>query len=182
MARRDSIITSVGSDLRIRMAVYENVLRSAAADLVASDHLSTNCEDWHYLCGRQQSYLHGIRHGGVIGHPKPVPRDQTGDFIAERRRKGSPDFKIRTANVTAPFGESPAEHLLMTCVEPPRIGAQAVGSDLNSLPRRRAAAEKGTLIPRSQVLVSDALPEWRRARTAIVRSRIPERVAHNNSG
>jgi PAS domain S-box-containing protein len=153
-SRRESIINGVGTDLSIRMAIYENVLRSAAADLATSDHL-TNREDWHAYVDRTE--LFSLYPGtAVVSIIQPVPNDHVADFIAERRRKGSPDFKIRAANGIPLSGVPPAERFVMICVEPPGIGAQAVGSDLNSLPRRRVAAERARDdgIP---VLVSDSL-------------------------
>jgi PAS domain S-box-containing protein len=153
-SRRDSIVAGVETDLRIRLAIYENVLRSAAADLVTSDHL-TNREDWHTYVDRTGLFA---RYPGtaVVSVIQPVARDHLEDFIAERRRRGSRDFKIRTAKGTPASNAPPAEYLLMICVEPPGIAAQAVGSDLNSLPRRRAAAKRARdeAIP---VLASDAL-------------------------
>ena len=104
-SRRESIINGVGTDLRVRMAIYENVLRSAAADLATSDHL-TNREDWHTYVDRMELFT--LYPGtAVLSIIQPVPHDHVADFIAERRRKGSPDFKIRTANGTRHPGYRP---------------------------------------------------------------------------
>ena len=139
-SHRDSIIAGVESDLRIRLAMYENALHAAAGDMAASDHL-TNPQDWHSFVdhlGLITRYP-GVEVMSVI---QPVPDAQLQDFIAGRRRKGSPDFNIFT-----PFGApSPAqplsEHFLIVCAEPPAVAARALGADLATEPVRRAAAER----------------------------------------
>jgi PAS domain S-box-containing protein len=137
-SRRDGMIMGVESDLRIRLAIYENALRAAAGDLAASDNLKTP-EGWHIFVDRValMTRYPGARVMAVV---QPVAHAQLQDFIASRRRRGSADFNLQT-----PF-DSPSpvlplsEHFLVICAEPSQL--HSLGTDLASEPVRRAAAER----------------------------------------
>jgi PAS domain S-box-containing protein len=137
-SRRDSIIAGVESDLLVRLAMYENALRAAAADLAESDHLK-NPTDWHSFVNNLglMSRYPGVE---VMSIVQPVPDAQLQDFIAGERRKGSTDFNIRAMfDVPSPVPSS--EHFLIVCAEPPVVAARALGSDIATDPVRRSTAE-----------------------------------------
>jgi PAS domain S-box-containing protein len=137
---RESIIAGVESDLRIRLAMYENALRAAAGDLAVSDHLKSPA-DWHIFVSRLGLLTRypGVEATSII---QPVPHAQLQDFIAGRRRNGSPDFDVRTMFGAPPPALPPSEHFLIVCAEPPAVAARALGDDMATDPVRRAAAER----------------------------------------
>src|SRR5580658_3315553 len=139
-SHRDSIIAGVESDLRTRLAMYENALRAAAGDMAASDHLK-NPADWHTFVNHLGLLT---RYPGVevMSVVQPVPHAQLQHFIAAQRSKGSPDFSLRTMFGAPPPALPPSEHMLIVCAEPPAVAARALGDDMASEPARRAAAER----------------------------------------
>ena len=136
-ARRDSIVAAVESDLRIRLAIYENALRAAAGDLAASDHLQTP-KDWHMFV-EHLGLLTRYPGAGAMSVVQPVAAAQLQDFIA-RQRRSTPDFNLR-ASFGSPPSEPLREHFLVTSVEPPGVAARALGADLANDPARRDAAQ-----------------------------------------
>ncbi len=124
--------------------MYENALLAAAADLAASDHLE-NPADWHTFVSHSglMTRYPGVE---VMSIVRPVPHAQLDNFIADERRKGSPDFNIHAMFGAPPPAEPaappPGEHFLIVCAEPPAVAARALGSDMTTDPVRRATAER----------------------------------------
>jgi PAS domain S-box-containing protein len=143
-SHRDSIIAGVESDLHVRLAMYENALHAAAADLSTSDHLK-NPAAWHTFVshlGLMTRYP-GVEIMSVI---QPVAHANLNGFIAAERRTSSPDFNIHPMFGAPPPGPlptpPPGEHFLIVCAEPLAVAGRALGSDITSDPVRRDAAER----------------------------------------
>ena len=74
---RDNLIGGVESELRIRLAAYENALRAAAGDLAVSDHLK-NPEDWHIFVDRSGLLTRYPGATGHVGRPAGSSRSSAG--------------------------------------------------------------------------------------------------------
>lgn len=71
-----------------------------------------------------------------FGFVRRVPVDHEADFVAAARRDGKPDFHIHQ------IGPNAGERFVIQYFEPSDSAVPAIGLDLASEPRRRAAAER----------------------------------------
>jgi PAS domain S-box-containing protein len=122
--------------VRGAFAASERIDRSEFAALVAARDLAGE--------------FPGVRGFGLI---RRVPRDSLDHLVALERSQGAPDFTVRT--------EGDAQDCyVITSIEPPAANRAAVGFDIGSEPRRRAAAEAAVAtgraaLTRSVVLLQD---------------------------
>jgi len=138
-ARFDKLVNSVESRMHSRLANYEDVLRGAAGFIAASDH--TDPQNWHSYIDRQ-GLLDRYPGTTAIEFIRLVPDAQLENFVAERRRQGSPDFAIRPVSGAPEAVVTTSPHYITTYVEPPWFVPLVVGVDLSTEPLRRAAAER----------------------------------------
>ena len=138
-ARFDKLVTAVESRMQGSLATYEDALRGAGGFLAAAEH--TNPRSWH-------TYIGGLglldRYPGTtaIEFIRPVPQAQLEGFIAEQRREGTPDFRVRPQPGTAASLDARSEHFVITYAEPARVKAMIVGVDVATEPRRKSSAER----------------------------------------
>jgi signal transduction histidine kinase/integral membrane sensor domain MASE1 len=138
-ARFDKLVNSVESRMHSRLANYEDVLRGAAGFIAASDHLDP--QNWHSYVDRL-----GLldRYPGItaVEFIRWVPGAQLENFVAERRRQGSPEFQVRPMPDAPETPAANGQHYITTYAEPARFVPLIVGIDLTTEPLRRAAAER----------------------------------------
>jgi len=134
-ARLDRVINSIERRMDGRYTAYEDALWSAAGHLAASERISP--QDWRVYI-RRSGLLERYPGTTQISIVQPVPRSEAPRFTEELRRRGWPDFAIRPMNPAAP---APDEFFPIVCAEPAAV-ARAIGADLATDERRRAAAEE----------------------------------------
>ncbi len=138
-ARFDTVVTSVESRMRSRMATYEDALRGAGGFLAASDR--SDSENW-------RTYIHDLglldRYPGTntVEFIRWVPQAQLEGFVAARRREGSPDFHIRPIPGAPLSTKTNREHFVTTYAEPPPLANVILGVDQATERRRKSAAER----------------------------------------
>jgi signal transduction histidine kinase len=77
-----------------------------------------------------------------IGVIYPVPREQGLAFETRTREEGMPDFRVRDISGREIAGQPvAAEHYVITYIDPVRDNREALGLDIASEARRRAAAD-----------------------------------------
>jgi len=136
--RFERVMTAVETQLRSRLATYENALRGASGFLAASDH--PNPQAWHSYIDRF-GFLDRYPGTFAIEFIRPVTPAQLDSFVATQQREGSRGFRLRSLpGRRAPLAG--AEYFIATYVEPPQTAAILLGSDVASDADRKAAAER----------------------------------------
>jgi PAS domain S-box-containing protein len=135
-ARFDRIISSIEVRIANRFSAYQDALWGAAGHLTASGRISP--QDWHVYVSRL-GLLDRYPGTTLLAIVQPVPRDQAAAFSESHRKTEWPGFNIRSAPRSS---EPAAEHFVIVCAEPPAVAVRAVGDDLATDDRRKAAAEQ----------------------------------------
>ena len=145
-ARFERLVTAVESRMNGLLANYEGSLRGAAGFVAASDH--PNPQNWHSYIDRL-GFLARYPGTTAIEFIRWVPEAQLENFLGERRREGSPDFKVWPIPGVPASADPIADHFVTTYAEPPKFAAMILGVDLATEPRRKAAAERARNTGRS---------------------------------
>lgn len=153
--RVDKIVSSVEARISGSFYAYEDVLRGGAGLLTASGRISPR--DWHIYVSRL-GLLERYPGTAVISVVQPVPKSRLNRFVQAQRKQEWPDFRVRSELGPYSSNASASEYFLIVCAEPPRVAAQAVGSDVSADVRRKAAADKArdsgqAVLTRSTILV-----------------------------
>ncbi|WP_157270330.1 sensor histidine kinase [Azohydromonas aeria] len=137
-ARFEALGARAAEQLRTRMRTYEYGLRGARGAVIAAGVDAITRERFHqYGLSRQiEREFPGARGFGFI---RRVPQAQEAAFLDAARRDGAPDFRIRQI---APYE---GERWVIQYVEPLHNNAAALGLDVASEPKRRAAAQAALL-------------------------------------
>ncbi|WP_169517071.1 sensor histidine kinase [Azohydromonas australica] len=132
-ARFQALGERVAEQVRSRMRTYEYGLRGARGAVIAAGADGITRERFHeYGLSREiQREFPGARGFGFI---RRVPLAQEAAFLEAARRDGVPDFGIRQITPHA------KERYVIQYVEPLQHNEAAVGLDVASEPKRRAAA------------------------------------------
>jgi signal transduction histidine kinase/integral membrane sensor domain MASE1 len=138
-ARFDQVVNSVESRMQARLATYEDALRGAAGYLGAS--AQSTSPNWHGYLDRL-GFLERYPGTTAVEFIREVPQSQVESFVAERRREGSSDFRVRPLPGAPESADPNADHFVTTYAEPPRIAAMVLGVDQATEPRRKEAAER----------------------------------------
>lgn len=120
-----------------RMAIYVNALQGGASLYAASRQVDR--EEWRRYA---QSLDLVNRYPGVLGIGVVLPADKTNAaaFTYAMRRDNAPDFTIRPVPGVPPEEAASTQHFVIAYIEPLAGNEYAIGLDLASEPRRRAAA------------------------------------------
>ena len=133
-SRAELLTQRAAEQVRARMRTYEFGLRGARGAVIAAGIDDVTRERFHqYALSRElQREFPGARGFGFI---RRVPPAQEAAFLEAARRDGAPDFRIRQL---APHGDA---RYVIQYIEPLRKNEAAVGLDVASEPKRRAAAD-----------------------------------------
>ncbi|MCW7539784.1 CHASE domain-containing protein [Aquabacterium sp. A7-Y] len=117
-----------------RMEAYAYGLRGARGAVIAAGGKAVNHERFHqYSLSRDIAReFPGSRGFGFV---RRVPAEREAAFLAEARREGGPGFKIRQLQA------HDGDRYVIQYIEPVELNVEAVGLDIASEPRRRAAAD-----------------------------------------
>jgi PAS domain S-box-containing protein len=125
----------IAARLRQLMQTYESGLLGVRGALVASDSAAVTVSREQFR--RYIESLDMPRHfpgARGFGFIRRVPLEHEAAFLAQARRDGAPDLRIR------PLGPNPGERFVIQYIEPVERNAQALGLDIASEASRREAA------------------------------------------
>lgn len=131
-------VEQVTEAIQTRMQAYEQVLKGTEGLFAASERVKRT--EWHdYI----QSLDINQRFPGIraLGFVARVPHENLDRFVADNRKDGLPDYKVRTGWPLAEGAGTNPVHYLVQYVEPSRGNARALGYDMATEPHRRDAAE-----------------------------------------
>ncbi|VWX62871.1 Histidine kinase [Burkholderiales bacterium 8X] len=140
MAQRfDNLSRRAVEQLADRMQTYDYGLLGARGAVISAggEYAITRQRFAQYSASRDlEREFPGAR---GIGFVRRVPASQEEAFVAEARRDGRPDFKVRQIE------PNPGERYVVQFLEPGGANDAAVGLDIASEPKRREAAERAML-------------------------------------
>jgi PAS domain S-box-containing protein len=132
-----NVATRIQDSFGAHMVNYVNALQGGASFYAASSNVSRH--EW-------RKYVQSLdlvdRYPGINGVGVTIPVDKTnaGTFVDVARRDSAPDFTIKPVPGIDPAAADHAQHFVIIYAEPVELNAAAIGLDLASEPRRRAAA------------------------------------------
>jgi PAS domain S-box-containing protein len=137
-SRAEVLAQRVADLVRVRMRTYEFGLRGARGAVIAAGVEGITRERFHqYALSRElEREFPGARGFGFI---RRVPAAQEAAFLAAARRDGAPDFAIHQLTPHA------GDRYVLQYIEPVLHNEAALGLDVASEPRRRAAGEAAML-------------------------------------
>lgn len=144
----DKVAEAATDGVRQRMQLYADWLEAGSAFVAASPHVSR--QDW---LAYTSSLNLTKRYPGIngIGLIVPVSPAKLGQFIADTRRDGAPDFTVRSI-LSTPNPRSPDEdHLIILYLDPIFSSTSPVGLDLSTETNRRRAALAAKELGRPQI-------------------------------
>ncbi|NML15867.1 sensor histidine kinase [Azohydromonas caseinilytica] len=132
--RFEALAHAAAEQLQLRLRTYEYGLRGARGAVIAAGADKLTRERFHqYTLSRElEQEFPGARGFGFI---RRVPAAQEEAFVAAARRDGAPDFRVHAIQ------PHDGDRYVIQYIEPLRHNELAVGLDVASEPKRRAAAE-----------------------------------------
>ncbi len=134
-ARLDEVISAIQRRVESRFGAYQNALWGAAGHIAASGRIDPR--DWRIYVNRL-GVLNRYPGTTAISVVQAVPGAELARFIEQRRQIEGPGFAVHDLDEP---GSGIAEHFVIVCAEPPLVASRAIGSDLATDTRRKAAAE-----------------------------------------
>jgi len=134
--RFDALARRAADQLATRMHSYETGLRSARGAVIAAGGEGgiTRLRFAQFMASRDLE--REFPGAGGFGYVRRVPLAQEAAFVAAARLDGKPDFRIHQ------LGPNDGERFVVQYFEPTDSGIPAIGLDIASEPKRRAAAER----------------------------------------
>ncbi|MBO9649128.1 MAG: PAS domain S-box protein [Variovorax sp.] len=136
--RFDALVRRAVEQLAARMKSYETGLRSTRGAVIAAGGESgiTRLRFAQFMASRDiEREFPG---SGGFGYIRRVPVGQEAAFVAAARLDGKPDFRVHQ------LGPNDGERFVVQYFEPGDSTSPAIGLDLASEPKRRAAVERAT--------------------------------------
>jgi len=135
-ARFDEMINAIQRRVDSRFTAYQNALWGAAGHIAASGRIDPR--DWRIYIDRL-GILKQYSGTAAIAIVQPVPQSELAGFTDEHQKTAWPGFTVHGFDGQ----EDPlAEHYVIVCAEPPAVARHAIGADLATNARRKAAAEE----------------------------------------
>ncbi|MES2105093.1 MAG: PAS domain S-box protein [Pseudomonadota bacterium] len=131
--RFDALAERAVAQINSRVQKYEYGLRGARGAVIGAGGMAIPRKTFQeYARSRDvEREFPGVRGFGLVHRVRP---GQEGSFIAAMRRDGMPDFQIKELTPHA------GEHFIVSQIVPEQGNELAIGVDLASEPKRRAAA------------------------------------------